>query len=149
MTQPQEEALNIIRKSKSQSSMLGNRNWDAMNMIHNSCGMALERAGFVTLKLGGDGNLFAHLNNDPDQKYEFEYLDREQNCQCLGTFEKVPTFPTIPEEKWIGRRMIVLSWKDSKTMLPVLMKIVGIAGCHFIAYKHGAHAVDLCYIETE
>lgn len=53
-------------------------------MIHNSCGKSLERKGVVHLKLGGDGNVFAHLNSNI-VRYEFKVNDV---AQILGTHSK-------------------------------------------------------------
>lgn len=84
LTKSEHEALLIIKRSKNQSSMLGNRNFSGMNMIHNSCGKSLERKGIVHLKLGGDGNVFAHLNSNI-VRYEFKVNDV---VQILGTHSK-------------------------------------------------------------
>lgn len=67
LTEAEHKALLIIKRSKNQSSMLGNKNSKSANMIHNSCGQSLSEKGIVTLSLGGDGNLFARLNDGRDE----------------------------------------------------------------------------------
>lgn len=81
---------------------------------------------------------------------EFEYIDREHyNTICLGTFEQIPPVPDIPEDKWIGRRMIVPNYKDKESQLPVIMTIKGIACYHLQTIGYGSHRADLCFVETE
>lgn len=100
LTKSEHDALLIIKRSKNQSSMLGNRNFPGVNMIHNSCGKSLERKGVVHLKLGGDGNVFAHLNENIT-KHEFKIGDI---AQILGTHSKA-TIIDITEDEDGGKKL--------------------------------------------
>lgn len=93
LTKSEHEALIIMKRNKN-SSMLGNRNWEAVNMIHNSCGRSLERKGVVTLRLAGDGSVFAFLN-EGIEKCEFKVGDV---VQLLGTNSKATILSIDGEE---------------------------------------------------
>lgn len=101
LTKSEHIALLIIKRNK-KSSMLGYSNREEVNMIHNSCGRSLERKGLVKLRLAGDGNVFAFLN-EGIEKCEFKVGDV---VQLLGTRSKATILSIDGDEYTIdcGRR---------------------------------------------